>query len=192
MKICLATQNPHKVREIQEKLRGALTWVSLADLGFTGQLPETSDTIRDNSLQKANFVFQTFGVPCLADDSGLEIDALAGAPGVHSAHYAGPHRSPTDNVQKVLNEMNQQTNRNARFRTVLTLVTHEGTSVFEGVLEGLITTEPRGHNGFGYDPVFLPTGGSKTLAELLPDEKNKISHRAQAVQKLAAFLTSPR
>jgi XTP/dITP diphosphohydrolase len=188
MKICLATGNPHKVEEIRSKLQ-AVTWVSLTDLGCTAELPETSDTLHGNSLQKAACVFQAYGIPCLADDSGLEVEALGGAPGVHSAYYAGPQRSAADNVQKLLRELQPHANRKARFRTVLTLVTPDGTHVFEGVLPGVITDRPRGANGFGYDPVFQPEGLNFTLAELSPEAKNQISHRAHAMQKLADFLT---
>lgn len=187
MTLCLATRNTHKLEEIRAKLGNRFRLISLDDVGCTEELPETTDTIPGNSLQKAQYVFQYYRVACVADDSGLEIDALAGAPGVHSAYYAGPQRSHEDNIQKVLGEMRNTTHRSAQFRTVLTLVTANGIQVFEGILRGDILHEPRGKNGFGYDPIFQPDGIDLSLAQLSLEEKNKISHRARAIEKLVSY-----
>lgn len=187
MTLCLATRNTHKLEEIRAKLGNRFRLISLDDVGSTEELPETTDTIPGNSLQKAQYVFQHYRVACVADDSGLEIDALAGAPGVHSAYYAGPQRSHEDNIQKVLGEMRNTTHRSAQFRTVLTLVTANGIQVFEGILRGNILHEPRGKNGFGYDPIFQPEGIDLSLAQLSLEEKNKISHRARAIEKLVSY-----
>lgn len=187
MTLCLATRNAHKLEEIRAKLGNRFRLISLDDVGCTEELPETTDTIPGNSLQKAQYVFQHYRVACVADDSGLEIDALAGAPGVHSAYYAGPQRSHEDNIQKVLGELRNTTQRSAQFRTVLTLVTANGMQVFEGILRGNILHEPRGKNGFGYDPIFQPEGIDLSLAQLSLEEKNKISHRARAIEKLVSY-----
>ena len=187
MTLCLATRNTHKLEEIRAKLGNRFRLISLDDVGCTEELPETTDTIPGNSLQKAQYVFQHYRVACVADDSGLEIDALAGAPGVHSACYAGPQRSHEDNIQKVLGEMRNTTHRSAQFRTVLTLVTDNGIQEFEGILRGDILREPRGKNGFGYDPIFKPDGIDLSLAQLSLEEKNKISHRARAIEKLVSY-----
>jgi XTP/dITP diphosphohydrolase len=190
MTLCLATNNAHKIQEIQAKLGNQFHLISLADIGCTEELPETTGTIPGNSQQKARYVFDKFHVSCLADDSGLEIDALGGAPGVDSAYYAGPQRSHADNIQKVLAEMQGQSQRSARFRTVLTLITTSGTHAFEGILPGNLLEQPRGSNGFGYDPIFQPDGITQTLGELSLEEKNKISHRARAIDQLVNFLQS--
>lgn len=187
MTLCLATRNTHKLEEIRAKLGNRFRLISLDDVGCTEELPETTDTIPGNSLQKAQYVFQHYRVACVADDSGLEIDALGGAPGVHSACYAGPQRSHEDNIQKVLGEMRNTTHRSAQFRTVLTLVTDNGIQEFEGILRGDILREPRGKNGFGYDPIFQPDGIDLSLAQLSLEEKNKISHRARAIEKLVSY-----
>lgn len=187
MTLCLATRNTHKLEEIRAKLGNRFRLISLDDVGCTEELPETADTIPGNSLQKAQFVFEHYNVACVADDSGLEIDALGGAPGVHSAYYAGPQRSHEDNIQKVLDELRNTTLRSAQFRTVLTLVTANGIQVFEGILNGNILYEPRGKNGFGYDPIFQPEGIDLSLAQLSLKEKNKISHRARAIEKLVSY-----
>lgn len=187
MTLCLATRNTHKLEEIRAKLGNRFRLISLDDVGCTEELPETTDTIPGNSLQKAQFVFEHYNVACVADDSGLEIDALGGAPGVHSAYYAGPQRSHEDNIQKVLGELRKTSNRSAQFRTVLTLVTANGMQVFEGILRGNILHEPRGKNGFGYDPIFQPEGTDLSLAQLSLEEKNKISHRARAIEKLVSY-----
>ena len=188
MELCFATNNLHKIQEVQAILSGRYTILSLADIGCTEELLEEHDTIPGNSFQKADYVFRTYNVSCFADDSGLEIEALDGAPGVHSAYFAGPQRSHQDNMNLVLSKLNNTDNRKAHFRTVITLVTPSITQQFEGILRGMILTEKRGAGGFGYDPIFLPDGYSKTLAEMSAEEKNQISHRARAIAQLIEFL----
>jgi XTP/dITP diphosphohydrolase len=188
MELCFATNNPHKIQEVQSILSGRYTILGLADIGCTEELLEEQDTIPGNSFQKADYVFRTYNVPCFADDSGLEVEALNGAPGVHSAYFAGPQRSHQDNMNLVLSKLSNTENRNAHFRTVITLVTPSITQQFEGILRGMILTEKRGAGGFGYDPIFLPDGYSKTLAEMSAEEKNQISHRARAIAQLIEFL----
>jgi XTP/dITP diphosphohydrolase len=188
MELCFATNNLHKIQEVRAILAGRHTILSLADIGCTEELAEEQDTIPGNSFQKADYVFRTYNVPCFADDSGLEVEALNGAPGVHSAYFAGPQRSHQDNMNLVLSKLSNTENRNAHFRTVITLVTPSITQQFEGILRGTILTEKRGAGGFGYDPIFLPDGYSKTLAEMSAEEKNQISHRAKAIDKLVELL----
>lgn len=188
MELCFATNNLHKIQEVQAILAGRHTILSLADIGCTEELLEEQDTIPGNSFQKADYVFRTYNVPCFADDSGLEVEALNGAPGVHSAYFAGPQRSHQDNMNLVLSKLSNTENGRAQFRTVITLVTASITQQFEGVLRGTILTEKRGAGGFGYDPIFLPYGYSKTLAEMSAEEKNQISHRARAIAQLIEFL----
>lgn len=188
----MATNNLHKAVEIRRILNGAIELVTLKDIGCHEELAEEQDTIEGNSLQKADYVFRTYGVPCFADDSGLEVAALNGAPGVYSAMYAGPQRSFDDNIQLLLANLNGKTDRAAKFRTVITLMDSSGMYQFEGTLNGTILTERRGTGGFGYDPVFLPNGFSKTLAEMSMEEKNKISHRYNAISKLVDFLNRER
>jgi XTP/dITP diphosphohydrolase len=188
MELCFATNNLHKIQEVQAILAGRHTILGLADIGCTEELLEEQDTIPGNSFQKADYVFRTYNVPCFADDSGLEVEALNGAPGVHSAYFAGPQRSHQDNMNLVLSKLSNTDNRKAQFRTVITLVTASTTQQFEGTLNGTIFTEKRGAGGFGYDPIFLPDGYSKTLAEMSAEEKNQISHRAKAIGKLVDFL----
>jgi XTP/dITP diphosphohydrolase len=188
MELCFATNNLHKIQEVQAILAGRHFILGLADIGCTEELAEEQDTIPGNSFQKADYVFRTYNVPCFADDSGLEVEALNGAPGVHSAYFAGPQRSHQDNMNLVLSKLSNTENRKAQFRTVITLVTTSITKQFEGILRGMILTEKRGAGGFGYDPIFLPDGYSKTLAEMSAEEKNQISHRARAIAQLIEFL----
>lgn len=188
MKLCFATNNVHKVKEIQALLGGSFTLLSLADIGCTEELAEDQDTLEGNSLQKARYVFEKYKVPCFADDTGLEVEALNGEPGVYSARYAGEQRNSQDNIALLLQNLQGKENLKARFRSVITLISAAGTNQFEGILNGVITFEPRGTQGFGYDPVFIPEHYTQTLAELELSEKNKISHRARAVQKLVLFL----
>ncbi len=190
LSFCLATNNEHKLAELRAKLGDRFRLVSLAEIGCREELPETMDTLPGNSRQKAEYVFTGYGIACVADDSGLEIAALGGAPGVHSAYYAGPQRDAAENMRRVLKEMGATQNRAARFRTVLTWASAGGTVQFEGILEGTMAHEPRGANGFGYDPIFVPHGYTRTPAELTISEKNSISHRALAVQKFVNFLSS--
>jgi XTP/dITP diphosphohydrolase len=183
-----ATNNPHKLEEVRQAAGNAMAVKSLAEVGCYEDLPETGATLEDNARQKALFVFEKYGVPCFADDSGLEVEALNGEPGVASAHYAGPHRSSTDNVQLLLAKLRHEPHRAARFRCIIALASRKGVKLFEGVLNGRIAPEPRGALGFGYDPVFIPDGETRTLAEMTLEEKNRISHRARALQKLTDYL----
>lgn len=160
------------------------------DIGCTEELAEDQDTIEGNSFQKAHYVHKHYHVDCFADDTGLEVEALNGEPGVDSAHYAGPQRSHDDNINLLLLNLAGKSNRKARFRTIITLILDNKVHTFEGIVNGSILTERRGSDGFGYDPVFLPEGYSKTLAEMSMDEKNQISHRAVAVRKLVNFLNT--
>lgn len=190
MRLCFATNNQHKLKEVRALLKNSSSILSLSDIGCVEELAEEQNTIPGNSFQKANYVFQKYKVSCFADDSGLEVDALNGEPGVDSAHYAGPQRSFEDNMNLLLKNMDGQSQRGAQFRTVITLVTTQTTKQFEGVLRGQILFNKRGNGGFGYDPIFLPDGYSRTLAEMSLDEKNKISHRSIAVAKLVEYLRS--
>jgi len=187
-RLVFATGNGHKVREIQELTGTSFHILSLKDLGFTGEIPEDQDTIEGNAAKKAWFVFNTYKMNCFADDTGLEIDYLHGAPGVFSARYAGENCSFDDNMEKVLTGMMGAGNRNARFRTVIALVENGRLTSFQGEIRGVITTEKKGRNGFGYDPIFIPEGFDRTFAEMDPEEKNRISHRALAIRKLISHL----
>jgi XTP/dITP diphosphohydrolase len=193
--IIFATNNPHKLHEIQHILGDHFTLLSLTDIHFTGDIPENQPTIQGNALEKAKYIFERYHVPCFADDTGLEVQALHGEPGVFSARYAGTVREygseknrTEANIKKLLAELSGQKNRKAQFRTVIAYL--EGTQeyFFEGIVEGQIIHEKRGDDGFGYDPVFLPDGYSQTFAEMPLSEKNKISHRARAFSKLVEFL----
>lgn len=190
MKLCFATNNDHKISEVQRCLPQGVKLVSLKEIGCLEELAETTGTIPGNSRQKAEYVFQHYHVDCFADDSGLEVEALSGAPGVDSAMYAGPQRSHKDNIELLLKNLEGKVNRKARFITVITLIVNGQSHQFEGALQGTIIDTPRGTGGFGYDPVFVPDGENRTLAELTMDEKNAISHRAKAIQKLLHFLES--
>jgi XTP/dITP diphosphohydrolase len=191
MRICFATNNKHKIEEVWQVLPPDFSLLSLADIGCNEELEETQPTLEGNSHQKANYVFENYGVPCFADDSGLEVDALGGAPGVYSARYAGPQRNDNDNINLLLNSLAGNLNRRARFRTVVTLVGFSHRPMFfEGVVNGTITESKVGTGGFGYDPVFIPMGSKKTFAEMELAEKNTISHRALAIEKLVHFLRS--
>lgn len=188
MKIVFATNNAHKLQEVREILGAGFEVVSLKELGCTDDIPETADTLQGNSLLKAEYIHDRYGCNCFADDTGLEIDALNGAPGVYSARFAGEPSNPQANREKVLNLMKDATNRNARFRTVVTLILDGEVYTFEGKVEGQITTDERGNSGFGYDPIFQPEGYAETFAELPAETKNAISHRGRAMQKFAQFL----
>jgi XTP/dITP diphosphohydrolase len=188
MNICFATNNAHKLDEVRAILGNKFQIQSLEDIGCHEELLEERDTLEGNSLQKAEYVYQTYKVACFADDTGLEVGALRGAPGVYSARYAGEQRSAEDNMTLLLTKLQGNANRKAQFRTVITLIQPSALHQFEGIVEGTILNERRGNGGFGYDPIFLPTGCSKTLAEMSIEEKNKISHRAIATQKLIEFL----
>ena len=186
--LIFATNNQHKLDEVAHLEDLNFTIVGLGQLGFHGDVPEEYETIEENALQKARFINERYNMDCFADDTGLEIDALNGRPGVFSARYAGPQCNPEDNMNKVLHEMQSQTNRAARFRTVIALVLDGESYFFEGIMEGIIITEKRGQHGFGYDPIFQPKGNNLTFAEMDQHTKNSISHRAKATAKLIEFL----
>ncbi len=187
-KLCFATNNAHKLEEIQAILGDSFELISLAEMGCKEELPETGNTLEANSLQKAQYLSDHYQVNCFADDSGLEVYALGGEPGVDSAHYAGPQRSHADNINLLLKNLADKTDRSARFRTVITLIQNGEISQFEGNIKGRIISELRGTEGFGYDPVFVPEGYDTTFAEMSLTEKGEISHRARAFEKLVAFL----
>ena len=189
MELVLCTGNAGKASEVRALLPVGFVFRSLADLGLPLDVPETSDSLMGNALQKARYAFQRTSLPCIADDTGLEVDALKGAPGVFSARYAGEDRDPQANIAKLLKEMEGVVDRTARFRTVLALVGPTGEHTFEGEIKGTITTTPRGTGGFGYDPIFLPEMSDLTFAELDLRRKNAISHRSRAVWKLIRFLS---
>ena len=189
MQIVFATNNVHKLSEIRAILGRQMEILSLADIDCHDDIPETADTLEGNALIKARWVKERYGFDCFADDTGLEVEALGGGPGVHTARYAYPDRhDPVANTRKLLAELHDKDNRAARFRTVIALIQGTDEHLFEGIVEGHIATEERGTEGFGYDPVFAPEGGEKTFAELGVEAKNCISHRARAVKKLADFL----
>ena len=191
MDLIFATHNEHKVAEVQAMLPSAIRIRSLREMGCLDEIPETHHTLKGNALQKARFVAARYNAPCFADDTGLEIDALEGRPGVYSARYAGEGCTFADNVRKVLDEMRGITAmsaRSARFRTVVALIMGGQEYFFEGKVEGFILPEPSGHEGFGYDPVFLPAGWTKSFAEMDAADKNRISHRGQAIGSLVEFL----
>ena len=188
MKLVIATNNQHKLVEIQEKLSGVCDIVNLAQINCFDDIPEDGDTFEANALQKALYVKEKYGVDCFADDSGLEVEALDNRPGVYSARYSGEEKSSEKNMDKLLMELDGVENRKARFRTVVALVIGNERHVFEGVVNGTILTERHGDGGFGYDPLFRPDGYDCTFAEMSLEEKNKISHRAQAMDKLCKFL----
>ena len=190
-KLVFATNNPHKLEEIRAILGSKLEILSLADIGCDADIPETAETLEGNALIKAHYVYDNYKLDCFADDTGLEVDALHGLPGVHTARYAYPDRhDPEANMIKLLEALRENNDRNARFRTVIALIEKGKEHLFEGVVEGVIAREKSGTQGFGYDPVFIPEGNSKTFAELGEDIKNTMSHRARAVQKLAEYLAS--
>jgi XTP/dITP diphosphohydrolase len=187
--LCVATNNIHKINEIRTIIDSKIKLVSLEEINCLEELPETSDTIEGNSLQKAKYVFDKFKIPCFSDDTGLEVEALDGAPGVYSARYAGEHKSSEDNISLLLKNLETKSNRRARFRTVITLLGIENDAVFfEGIVNGSVITERRGVSGFGYDPVFIPDGYQKTYGEMTLQEKSSFSHRAIALKKLENYL----
>lgn len=188
MKICFATNNPNKISEVQQMLGDDFEILSLEEIGCQEELPEEQDTLEGNSEQKARYVYDNYGINCFADDTGLEVDALSGAPGVYSARYAGPQRSSADNMQKLLTALQDKEDRQAQFRTVVSLILAGEMHQFEGIVRGTIIREQQGEEGFGYDPIFRPDGYEQTFAQMDMQEKNQISHRGRAVRKLVAFL----
>ena len=194
MEIIFATGNAHKAVEAQKALGDSFTLIMPKELGFTEEIPENGDTLQANAIEKAEFLWKRFGKNCFADDTGLEVDALDGAPGVYSARYAGPDKGSEANMTKLLAELEAaaakggEISRKARFRTVVALILEGELHLFNGVLEGEIALHRSGSEGFGYDPIFIPSGYTKTLAEISLDEKNAISHRGKAIRALAEFL----
>lgn len=188
MEIVFATNNAHKIHEIKKAVGNGIQFKSLEDIGCVAELPENQDTLEGNALEKANYIFMNYQLNCFADDTGLEIEALDGQPGVYSARFAGESRNSEDNMNLVLQKLKNESNRKARFRTVISLILEGKPHQFEGIVNGSILLEKRGKEGFGYDPIFLPDGFEQSFAEMPLEIKNKISHRGQAVEKLVHFL----
>ncbi|HET8752980.1 MAG TPA: non-canonical purine NTP diphosphatase [Salinimicrobium sp.] len=189
MELVFATHNPNKVREIQSMLPKHVKILSLKDIGCHEEIPETSETIDGNAILKANFVKSNFGYDCFADDTGLEVEALNGAPGVYSARFAGEEKDDEANIAKLLSELEEKPNRKAQFKTVIALNLENSEILFEGICRGRIIASKKGKNGFGYDPVFQPEGSEKTFAEMEMEEKSIFSHRGKAMRKLLDYLT---
>lgn len=189
-KIIFATNNEHKLDEIRQILSGKFDVSGLKDIGFNGDIPETGKTLSENASIKSHFVYERFHTNCFSDDTGLEIEALDGRPGVYSARYAGEDGNARNNIRKVLNELKGTKNRKARFKTVVSLILDGREYQFVGEVEGRIIEDERGDVGFGYDPVFIPVGYDQTFAEMPSEVKNMISHRAKAMKKLTGFLNS--
>lgn len=186
--LVFATNNKHKIEEATHILLDKYQIISLKEIGYTNDIPETADTLEGNASLKAWEIFNTFNRDCFADDTGLEVEALNGEPGVYSARYASDSHDFNANIDKLLLKLKGQSNRKARFRTIISLIINGEENQFEGIINGVIIDERRGTEGFGYDPVFIPEGYSITIAEMSPSLKNKISHRALALQKMADFL----
>ena len=189
-KLVFATNNEHKVDEIKNKLGGLFEISTLKEIGCTEEIPEDSDTLEGNAHQKAHYLYSRYGCNCFADDTGLEVESLNNEPGVYSARYAGEAKDPEANMDKLLKNLEGLSNRNARFRTVISLIIDGKEHQFEGIVEGEILTQRQGEKGFGYDPIFKPSGYNKSFAELYMDEKNSISHRGKAVEKLIQYLSN--
>lgn len=188
--LLFATNNAHKLTEAASILKDTCDVTALSSIGCTQDLPEEQDTLEGNALQKAQYIHDRYGIDCFADDTGLEVEALGGAPGVYSARYAGPACLAADNMAKLLAEMKGCSNRKARFRTVIALILDGQTYTFEGIVNGLILESQTGSAGFGYDPLFQPEGVDKSFAEMDPTDKNTLSHRGRALQQMAHFLTT--
>lgn len=188
MKLVFASNNRNKIQEIKHQLPKGIELLSLEDIGCTEDIPETADTIEGNAILKANYVTEKYGYDCFADDTGLEVAALKGAPGVYSARYAGMQKDANDNMDKLLSELTAKTNRDANFKTVIALNYNNKQHLFTGIAKGEISTEKAGTEGFGYDPIFKPEDKNHTFAEISLDEKAQLSHRGKAVAQLIAFL----
>lgn len=188
MKIIFATNNLNKLKEIQHALGNSFELLSLKDVGFSGDIPETGETLEANALQKAKYIADQYDYPVFADDTGLEIDFLNGRPGVHTAHYSGS-RDSSQNMSKVLNELGETNDRAARFRTIIAFVNDGNSSLFEGKVEGKIAVETSGEKGFGYDPIFIPKGQTRSFAEMTLDEKSQQNHRVRALEKFTTYLS---
>lgn len=187
--LLFATSNKNKILEIKKVLPKEFNIKSLDDIGFCEEIPENENTIEGNAIFKANYIYKKYNLNVFSDDTGLEVDSLNGKPGVHSARYAGISKNSTDNINKLLKKLKNKKNRKARFKTIIALILNSKTHTFEGVVEGIITKKPKGENGFGYDPVFIPSGYTKTFGELSIEEKNSISHRSLAMNKLIDFIS---
>jgi XTP/dITP diphosphohydrolase len=190
MELIFATHNKNKVIEVKSLINQNINLLNLSDINFTDDINETATTLEGNALLKAQTIFSKTNFNCFADDSGLLVDALNGEPGVYSARYAGEQKNDEDNITKILSNLKGIENRKAQFKTVLTLIINGNEYLFEGTMHGTITHEKMGLNGFGYDPIFMPRGYSKTFAELTLEEKSKISHRALALNKMIGFINS--
>lgn len=190
MNLVFATHNRNKLEEVQLLMPRHITLLSLDDIGCTEEIPETSETLEGNAKLKANFVTEKYGLPCFADDTGLLVDTLNGAPGVFSARYAGEQKSSSDNMNKLLLALQDKQDRSAKFKTVIVLNLKNGQTIFEGIVEGEITKRKHGQEGFGYDPIFRPNGFDKTFAELPISTKNEISHRGKAIKQLIDYLNN--
>ena len=188
MKIVFATNNPNKLKEIQSLIPKEIEIISLKEIGCNEDIPETGDTLEANAFQKAHYIKDNFNYDCFADDTGLEIDELNGNPGVYSARYAGPERNANANMNKVLNELKGKKNRKAKFRTAIALILKGEEHLFEGKVEGYISKDKQGNEGFGYDPIFIPENDIRSFAQMSMQEKGAISHRGRAVKKLVAYL----
>ncbi len=188
MKLLFASSNEHKIAEIKAILPHGLQLISLKEIQFHDEIPETADTIEENAIQKATFLADKMHIPCFADDTGLVIPSLNGEPGVYSARYAGSQRDAQDNMDLVLKKLNGQSDRKAYFTTVIALYINHKVHLFEGRINGTIITEKRGSNGFGYDPIFVPEGSDKTFAEMTAEEKNGMSHRGRSLAKMTEYL----
>ncbi|MDQ3193236.1 MAG: non-canonical purine NTP diphosphatase [Bacteroidota bacterium] len=188
MQLVFATNNKNKIKEVAAILNQDIKIISLEEINCNEEIPETSPTIEGNALQKARYIYKNYGFNCFADDTGLEVEALNGRPGVYSARYAGETKDSQDNMNKLLQELKDITNRNARFKTVVALVLDGKEYTFEGIVNGEIAENKEGETGFGYDPIFKPKGYSITFAQMDAKEKNKISHRAIAINKMVKFL----
>ncbi|PZX94223.1 non-canonical purine NTP pyrophosphatase [Flavobacterium aquariorum] len=188
MKIVFATNNANKIHEIQNMLPESIEIIGLESIGCYEEIPETADTIEGNAIMKANYITEKYGYDCFADDTGLEVEALSGEPGVYSARYAGEQKSAEDNMDKLLVNLENSANRNAQFKTVITLNLKGKQYLFTGIAKGEITLEKKGNQGFGYDPIFRPEGYQETFAQLSLETKNTISHRGKATKELIAFL----
>ena len=190
MKIVFATNNPNKLKEIQALIPNGIEIVSLKEIGCTEDIPETGDTLEANAFQKAHYIKEYYGYDCFADDTGLEVEALNGAPGVYSARYAGAERSAEANMDKILNELQGKENRKAKFRTAIALTLNNEEHLFEGEINGHISKVKQGNEGFGYDPIFMPENEKRSFAQMSMEEKGTISHRGRAVKKLVAYLNN--
>ncbi len=184
MELVFATNNRDKIKEIQAMMPAKITVVSLKDIGCFEDIPETMNTIEANAIQKATYVYENYGYDCFADDTGLEVKALNGEPGVFSARYAGEEKNPKKNMQKLLDNLGDETDRAAHFKTVIALYANNKLTTYTGICKGEITHQKKGNKGFGYDPIFKPEGSETTFAEMTMSSKNKISHRAKAIKKL--------